>query len=374
MKPLGISAEFVLPGKVGGAEFFLRYLLSGFVQTLPEQDSLRLFTSTETFAAIPGKLEIVPPPIRGGNRFIRELISYIWHGRSVRAMIYPNYFTPPWIKTSPVITVIIDAQYRHMPQNFSFQKKLWLRFAHWTTLHLADKVVTVSEFVRQDLLAIYGDKWKDRISVIPIPVSWERFSSTGAPSRMASLPGRFILTVAAQYPHKNLTTLIHAFKRVRLSHPDVSLVMAGQLPENLIGSNRGADLRALVKELDLGDSVRVTGHIPESDLGILYGRADLFVFPSLFEGFGIPPVEALGFGLPVVTTDRTSLPEVTLGMAKYLHDPLDPGEMADAIMEILRNPAKHRKSAEEVRRVREYYDPGTLANRYRTLLIDRAAG
>jgi hypothetical protein len=115
-----------------------------------------------------------------------------------------------------------------------------------------------------------------------------------------------------------LTTLISAFAEVSSRHPDISLVIAGQVPEHLVGTVGHPDLRGLVSSLGLGERVQITGHITDGDLGILYRRAQLFVFPSLFEGFGMPPVEALGMGLPVLTTRCASIPEATCDMADFV--------------------------------------------------------
>lgn len=367
MKPIGISAEFLQPGKVGGVEFFLKNLFAGMVESLAPGEKIRVIGSRENLGHLPDRIEIIPPSIRRGNRFARETCSHFRLGGSFRCLYYPNYFTPPLPGGCRVVTTVHDAQYRHFPQNFSAKKRLWLNAAHRMTLAKADRVITISEFVKRDLLEIYGAKWENKITAVHIPVSWERFGREDESGR-AGLPPRFVLSVAAQYPHKNLATLIRAFKKVREAQPEVGLVLAGQLPENLIGSNRGADLRALARELGLEKAVTVTGHVSDEELGRLYRHAEVFAFPSLFEGFGIPPVEALGFGLPVITTDRASLPEVTMGLAHLIRDPLDPGELADAILEVLRNPSAHRKSPEDIRRVRKQYDPAAIGKRYYELL------
>ena len=99
-------------------------------------------------------------------------------------------------------------------------------------------------------------------------------------------------------------------------------------------------LRGLIDELGLSDRVILTGYLDDAALGRWYRHAALFAFPSLFEGFGMPPVEALGFGLPVLTTDRTALPEVTLGLARLVSEPENPAAWASHLAEMLRTGAR----------------------------------
>ena len=111
-----------------------------------------------------------------------------------------------------------------------------------------------------------------------------------------------------------------------------------------------------------------TGYVDDRTLGSLYRRATVFAFPSLFEGFAMPPIEALGLGLPVLTSRATSIPEVTMGLATYLDDPRDPTETADRLGEMLDDPEAARPSTADVARVREAYDPVGIAARYRDVL------
>ncbi len=363
MKPIGISTEFIYPGKVGGTEYHAKNLIEGFLQILPKDESIKLYGHASSYDICSQKLSLTHSGLNSSNRFFREAWSYIRYGNKVRGMIFSNYFTPPWFKSCPIVTVIHDAQYWHMPQNFSVKKRVWLRTAHLLTLIWADTVIATSEHVKRDLLNIYGSRWGKKIKVIPIPVSWDRLGKPDG-SQNETVQKRFVLSVATHYPHKNLTTLIRAFQKVRLAFPDVNLVLAGQLPEGLIGSNNCPDLRKLVKELGLENAVKITGHISNEGLAQLFEGAELFVFPSLFEGFGLPPVEALGFGLPVITTNLTSIPEVTLGMAKYLKNPLDIDEMAREIKIVLDNPAAHKKQASEIVKIRAHYSPAAIAKQY----------
>lgn len=314
-----------------------------------------------------------------GNRFVRTWRAVRRQAGSLDAMLWANYFTPPFVgRHRPrTVTVIHDLQYLHHPENFSRQKRAWLRGTHEAALRIADVVVAISDSVREDVLARYGARWASKVRTIPNPVSLRRFEADrpvdpGLPAGTE----RYVLSVAAQYPHKNLQTLIEAFAlvRARPETADVRLILAGQLGEQLSGIAWHPRVEATIERLRLGDAVHVTGYVSDEVLGELYRRAAVFAFPSLFEGFGLPAVEALGLRLPVLTTRRTSIPQATLGLAAYLDDPLDPGEMAARLGEILADPDAHRPSPEAVERIRAEYNPARIARRYREVLLPGRSG
>ena len=182
--------------------------------------------------------------------------------------------------------------------------------------------------------------------------------------------------MAAHYPHKNLETLIRAFAQIRSAgaHLDTKLVLAGQLGENLSGIAFYRPLRQVIDALGLKDAVHVTGYLDDRRLGDAYRHAVVFAFPSLFEGFALPPVEALGFGLPVLTSRRTAIPEVSLGLASYLDDPMDATAMAVRLRAMLEDPDAFRPSTQDVARIRDTYAPARIGAAYRALLAGRSDG
>jgi glycosyltransferase involved in cell wall biosynthesis len=367
---IAVDASFLKPGSVGGAEHMLKNLVRGF-----------LASSTDTRLAIVTRDEpwlgdeagrITWRRVRpGSNRFLAGTTGL--RGIRARSVLCPNYFTPPGLSTRAgrVVTVIHDLQYRHFPEFFSRQKRFWLRAAHRDTLARADRVVAISEFVAGDIAACYGDRWRQKLTVIPDPVSWARFEANGVPAELPAatrltLESRpFVLTVAANYPHKNLDRLVQAMSIVRRAprFRDVALIMAGQLARGLVGTQRGRP------ELPSSEWIVPTGYISDAALGALYRRATAFVFPSLFEGFGMPAVEALGFGLPVVASRTTAIPESTRGLARLLDDPTDTARMARTITEILDEPGRWAPTALDVAALRRAYDPSTVAKRYLEVLL-----
>lgn len=300
-----------------------------------------------------------------GNRFVGDFMTARAFSKRADAILFPNYFTPPWIYGSTRVgTVIHDLNYRYFPGQFNTRKRLWLRAAHRQTLHRADDIVAISNFVKEDILRFHSDRWRDKVSVIPNPISWDRFEPRSQGFRR--LPEIYVLAVAAAYPHKNLATLVRAFSLLSPRHNEAHLVIAGQVGSRLVGVSTTSKIAGLVESLGLEHRVVELGHVTDGDLGHLYRRATAFAFPSLFEGFGMPPVEALGFGLPVVTTTAAAIPETTLGQAIYVSDPTDPRELATVIDEVLLDPDRYRPREPGV--IRRHYAPDRIARLYYEVL------
>jgi glycosyltransferase involved in cell wall biosynthesis len=200
----------------------------------------------------------------------------------------------------------------------------------------ADAVVTVSECSRRDLISHLG--LPPRVvhttvegvdpSLRPVP--------DGAARRAVlaryGIKAPFLLYVGAINARKNTARLLEAYARVRARHPQVSLVIGGQRQWRTDGMD------ATLGRLALGDDVRFTGYLDDADLPALYSAAEAFVFPSLYEGFGLPPLEAMACGTPVVTSGVSSLPEV-VGDAALTVDPHDVEALASAMERVLTDPA-----------------------------------
>jgi glycosyltransferase involved in cell wall biosynthesis len=364
-----VVGHFVYRGRVGGAEQMFYNLVHGMVRRGAE---LTLLCGSTTnldphFINELKQHETVRLVEWGGGmrRFVAEQGACLNRSLHSDAVLFPNYFVPPLVsrKLGRIVTVLHDLQYRYFPENFSSYKRVWLDHALRLALHKADTLVVISNSVRDDLLSWLGNDHANKICVIPNPVSWDRFGDDLAAA--PPLPNPYVLTVAAQYAHKNLVTLVRAFASVARVDPDIQLVFCGQEFGSLLGvTGRGADLSALAAELGIAERVHFTGYLGDAELGRWYRGATMFAFPSLFEGFGMPPVEALGFGLPTLTSRISSLVETTLGSAHYVDAPLDATEWADRILEIMRNPAIFRPSSQQVAKLKAVYHPERVAELY----------
>lgn len=370
---LGFSALFIRPGQVGGAETMVHNLLQGLSSIERSGDKVRVFTNQPMGLSSGDGIDIsILPSGIFPNRFLQETFHLPFVAHECDTFLFPNYFTPPITPGERTATVIHDLLYLHFPENFSRRKRLWLRASHELTLHSADVVVAISEFTKRELLDTYGYKFDDKIHVIHNPVSWDRYDSTNADLRTQGdnpfVESPYILSVAAHWPHKNLETLIRGYALLRKQRPELHLVLVGQRSNNLVGISRRNHLDDLITELDLDNDVHMTGFIPDKVLGQWYRHASLFVFPSLFEGFGMPPIEALGMGLPVLTTNCGALAEVTQGLATMLHNPTDTDEMCSMMLEMLRSPDLYRPSPADQARVRRQFAPSAVAQAYYDLL------
>jgi len=216
----------------------------------------------------------------------------------------------------------------HKPLNRWFLTLMMPRF-----LRAADAIIAVSECTKRDAIRFYGIP-EENITVIYEGVN-PRFRPVG-PEAMAAvrarydLPEHFILYVGTIEPRKNLTVLLEAFSNLQSAICNLHLVFVGKKGWLYEGFFRR------LRELGLEDRVIFTGYVPDEDLPAIYSAAELFVFPSLYEGFGLPVLEAMACGTPVVCSNTSSLPEVA-GDAALLVDPTDVCALAGAMERALRD-------------------------------------
>lgn len=216
----------------------------------------------------------------------------------------------------------------HKPLNRWFLTLMMPRF-----LRVADAVIAVSECTKRDAVRFYGlDEGKIHVvheGVNPRfrPAAPEALSEV---RRTYGLPERFILSLGTIEPRKNLTSLLKAYGALRETGSDFKLVIAGKKGWLYEGFFRK------LRELGLEDEVIFPGFVPDGDLPALYSAADLFVFPSLYEGFGLPVLEAMACGVPVITSNTSSLPEVA-GDAAILIDPNSVDALVGAMRTVLKS-------------------------------------
>jgi len=256
------------------------------------------------------------------------------------ALYHSPYYLMPYRSGLPSVVTTHDLIPLLYPGYFSLRERLLFRLTTWMALRCVGQVIAVSSQTKNDLQR-YFHLPDERISVIPeAPGSLFRPPASpalAATRRRYNLPARYALYFGSNKPHKNLVRLIDAWATVAGRDPDVS---AGRCPL-VIGGHwdaRYPEARDRAEALELGQRVRFIGPVAEEDLPALYGGATLFVFPSLYEGFGLPLLEAMACGTPVVCSDRSSLPEVA-GDAALLVDPVDVAALADALLRLLEDTA-----------------------------------
>jgi alpha-1,3-rhamnosyl/mannosyltransferase len=236
------------------------------------------------------------------------------------------------LRSAPGIVTIHDLQPFAMPAHFSPLKRAYLRAVLPTSARAARRVVTLTTFTERDLERRL-DVDAARITLVPSGVSVR--DGAGEARRLPDVlehyglqDGRYVLYPAITYPHKNHVVLLEAFAQLPTHHRDVRLVLTG-------GRAQMEDLLAeRVRSLPLDDVVVRTGRIPRDDLDTLYRGAAALAFPSRYEGFGLPVLEAMARDCPVVAADATALPEVVDG-AGLLVPPTDAAAWAAALTRVL---------------------------------------
>ena len=248
----------------------------------------------------------------------------------------PHYVLPPLVRCRSVVT-IHDCIHLMFPQYLpGWVAHGYARASIEMAARRATRVLTVSESSKRDILR-FVDADPAKIDVIYNSYD-ERFGLEPREEDVVRLRERyqlqdpFVLYAGTVKPHKNLERLIEAFHLVRQrGFRDLKLVMIGD------EISKYAALRRAVHSHQLHKYVRFLGFLPEETLAVMYRLAGLFVFPSLYEGFGLPPLEAMASGTPVVTSNLSSLPEV-VGDAAVLVDPYDPQAIADGMYRVLSDP------------------------------------
>jgi len=287
------------------------------------------------------------------NYSIREQIHVPWVLRRERPDLFhaPHYVLPAAIHCHSVVTIhdcihLMFPQY--LPNRMAYA---YARAQMWTAAHRSDCILTVSDASKRDILHLFNIP-PEKIVVVYNAID-AHFSLTPPPDAVArvreryQLDHRFLLYVGNIKPHKNLVRLIEAFSELRTGDlEDVKLLIIGDEISKLPA------LRHAVHRHKLHKHVRFLGYVPDDQLAVLYRLAAVFVFPSLYEGFGLPPLEAMASGTPVVVSNVSSLPEV-VGDAAVLVDPHDIDSIVDGLRCVLTNPTRaddmRRKGLERAR-------------------------
>lgn len=260
----------------------------------------------------------------------------------------PAHYSPRYLR-SPLIVTIHDLSYYYYPEEFL--KKDLYKLQNWTkdSVHKAAKIIAVSKTTKKDILKFYNVP-EEKVEVIYN--GYEKSEQTSKPEDETSsnLPelDKYILYVGTIQPRKNLVTLIEAFATFHTSHPEFKLVLVGKkgwLYENIFNK---------VKELHLEESVIFTGFLPDLEVQKLYKDAFCFVLPSLYEGFGLPLLEAMSQECPVLASFTSSLPEIG-GEACLYFDPKNPSELTEKFTKLLDSPQIRKELIQKGKeRVKEF--------------------
>lgn len=252
---------------------------------------------------------------------------------------YPDTMAPLFAKNKVVITVH-DLAFKSLKDAFTWKTTIWKNIITDLSINKANKIIAITNFAKNEILRHYNSVDKNKISVVyngfndfsKEPIDLEKVSEEISFLKNKS----YILTVSTISPRKNIDGLINAFNLVK-DKIDCDLVIAG---------NKGwlyGNVFNLVSNLNLKDRVIFTGGINDDELKFLYKNANLFIYPSFYEGFGLPPLEALSFNIPCVVSDATSMPEVLKESVEYFN-PFLINNIGEKIVNVYMNNAVEKKS------------------------------
>ncbi len=345
---IGIYTLFLTPGQIGGIETYLRELITHIGQA-DHQNQYTLFISEHnqyifTDLACPNysktNILLLPPAPSLFDRIRRKLkltpsfATQQLDRHSVDLLHYPGTTIDQLdVKTACVVTMH-DLQHEYFPQFFPKRELVRRKSTYLPSAKKARHIITVSEFTRQSIIQKYNIS-PEKITVIHHGISpnfqpIEDEQVKVAIRQKYHLPDQFVFYPANPWPHKNHARLFEAIRLLRHQYGlTVHLVLSG------IWSNPEY-LKQQIHQSGVTDQVHLLGYLPYEDLPALYNAATALVFPSLFEGFGLPVLEAMACGCPVICSNTTSLPELA-GDAAVLVDPTDVAQIAESIYTLLQD-------------------------------------
>jgi len=324
---IGVNALYLIPGGVGGTEIYLRSLLRALAEIdavnryfvfLNAETGPDLVPSATTWTAAPLGLRAVNRPAR---IFCEQTKLPLEAQRLRLDVLFNPGFTAPVFSPCPSVTVFHDLQHKRQPENFRWFDLPFWRALLYAAAHRSRHLLADSEATREDLIRFYNLA-SEKITVAPLGVDPIFFEIA---SRRRPEP--FFLTVSTLHPHKNLDRLIRAFAQFHETRPDFSLIIAG------LRGFHTAPLESLRASLGLENAVRFTGWIPREELHDLFARAFAFFYPTTFEGFGLPVLEALAAAVPTACSNIQPVSGIA-GDAALQFDPYDESAILDTMRRI----------------------------------------
>jgi glycosyltransferase involved in cell wall biosynthesis len=326
-----------------GVSQYIHWLMTMLPRVSPDMQ-LTAFAGAEGLG-YPG-WEIHAGPVHGGTVLARVAWEQVALPRAARSagvdVLHSPVYAGPLLYSSPQIVTLHDLSFYLFPHLFPPVRRCYLQCMTRATTRRADAVIAVSESTARDAIQILGLP-PERVHVIPNGVN----PSLHPPSAdeiaalrdRYELPERYVLYLGTLEPRKNLPTLIEAYGMARHSGIEHGLVIAG---------GKGwydEPIYEAVRVTGFEEDILLIGYVPSEHLAALYGGADLFVYPSLYEGFGLPPLEAMACGVPVLVSNVSAMPEV-VGKGGVTVNPREPKQIAEAMLSLLGDEDRRRVLAE----------------------------
>ncbi len=347
---VGIDAH-ALGSQLGGNETYIRNVIRALSEIDPDGD-YTLFLSPHASPesdAITGTERMRRVVVRPHNPLVRIPLTFpLALARERIDVVHVQYVAPP-VCPARIVVSVHDIAYERYPQFFTASEVTRMRALVPLTVRRAAAILTLSDYSKRDIVRRYGAP-PEKVTVTHLAAD-PMFQPIHDAGRLAAVRERygtgeeFILSVGNLQPRKNIKTLIDAYVRLRRAGATRhKLVLVGKR------AWRHDDIFAAARDSGYADELVFTDYVPDADLVALYNAAALFVYPSIFEGFGLPPLEAMACGTPVVCSNTSSFPEV-VGDAALTVAPLDVDGLTEAVSRALRDAAlRARLSAQGPRR------------------------
>jgi len=316
-----------------GNEVYVRSLLSAFADLDKKSEYLAYVSGAEGEAGIPSRFETRQI---SANPFVRLGFDLPRRLRIDRPSLLHVQYTAPLYCPVPTVVTVHDVSFLERPEYFTTGRAMQLRITVARSVKRAARVLTVSEFARESIVRAYNLP-PDKIVVTPYAASpsFRAINRTGAAQKVRDrfhLNRPYVLTVGDLQPRKNHIGLIRAFAKLMKDQP--------QLPHDLVLAGKdtwfAGRIREAARESGLGGRIHFTGFVSDDDLLQLYNACDCFAFPSFYEGFGIPVLEAMACGRAVVCSNASAIPEVA-DSAAILFDPENTEQMVRALADVLKD-------------------------------------
>lgn len=313
-----------------GNEVYVRSLLSAFEAVDRESEFIAYLSEPEAAAEVPRRFA---KRWVSRNPFLRLGLQFAWQLWRDRPSLLHVQYTAPVGCPVPVVVSVHDVSFLEHPEYFTPARSLQLRLTVRRTVESAATVITGSDFSRKAIARAYGLD-PARIAVVPNAASSRfrplpREAARAAAQKHFRIPGPFILTVGDLQPRKNQLGLIRAFEEMLAARPELPhhLVLAGKESFN------GAAVQRAVDRSRFGERIHLTGFVTDDLLLHLYNACEFFVFPSFYEGFGLPVLEAMACGRAVACSNSSAVHEVA-DAAALLFDPKSTEEIARAMTDL----------------------------------------
>ena len=354
---IGLNLLFMIPGVVGGTETYARGLLDGFRRLRPNHEFV-VFLNRESSGWVSDDgagFRAVVCPVNAVSRSRRFAYEHVLLRREVRKhgidLLHSLGYTSPVFLACPTVVTVPDLNFRAFGNLMPLPRRLMLSLAVKQAVLHSDKVITISEYSRQEILRAYKVA-AEKVVVTHMAVDFQALEPESNPAP-GMLPGLewmrepYIVAFSSTYPNKNMPRLLEAFSEAKqLRKIAQRLVLIGH-------PYSSEDWSPLARDLVERRDVIWAGYLERRQVFSVLKRADFLMFPSFYEGFGLPVLEAMAVGLPVVCSNAASLPEVA-GNAAVFFDPFSVADIAEKIVTVandssLRNELRAR-GVENLRR------------------------